>query len=172
MLTVREAAARIKRPDESLDTAVNRLRSWTALGFVPAAGEKNPGSGFKRQYDSEGVLKAVVLQTLSDTYLGAPIPELVPIAKRLAKMVYDYRERDAYVAPLSARGHDLGPEASSMFFVFGEGKNGGFWITPVADLSQVFAKKDCDSYVLINIKRILERAEVASPQPTKRKGKD
>jgi hypothetical protein len=156
MLTVREAAARIKRPNESLDSAVNRLRNWTALGFVPAAGEKNPGSGHKRQYDGAGLLKAVVLQTLSDIYHGAPIAALIPMATLVARSLRAGRRYDD----------------ASKFFIMGEGRREIVGVAPIENIPPFLAEAKCDSYVLISIGRILERAEIASPKSTKRKGKD
>jgi hypothetical protein len=70
MLTVRDIAERIRRPGEPLDAVVDRLRNWTKEGLLQAVGEKNPGTGRRRQYTETAVVDALVLSALTE--LGIP----------------------------------------------------------------------------------------------------
>ena len=85
-LTASDIAKYIKRPDETLTAAVDRLRNWTKMGLITPAGESNPGTGRKKQYSSAALLEAVLLQALSDG-LGAPVVSLSAVVEQLSAMV-------------------------------------------------------------------------------------
>src|SRR5690242_7175268 len=69
--TVSDLARLVKRPDEKLEVAVNRLRNWTREGLIKTLGDKNPGTGRERRYRRSALADAVTLQALTDT-VGMP----------------------------------------------------------------------------------------------------
>lgn len=91
-LTVRDIARHIQRRGESLTGAADRLRNWTDMGIVKAAGSKRPGTGRKRRYTGGALVEAVLLQALADG-LGAPaislraIVQKIPASKIAANMI-------------------------------------------------------------------------------------
>jgi hypothetical protein len=69
--TVREIASLIRRPQEELDTVVERIRAWTDLGLIKSIGRKSPGTGRKRRYGASATIDALVLTALTDAGLAA-----------------------------------------------------------------------------------------------------
>ena len=84
-LTVRDIAAFIQRPGESLTTAIDRLRNWTDMGIIKPEGPKRPGTGRKRHYSVYALLDAVLLQALVDA-LGDRAASLFPFPGGLGQL--------------------------------------------------------------------------------------
>jgi DNA-binding transcriptional MerR regulator len=70
-LTVAELADVIRRPDADRAAVVERLRTWTDVGLLAPAGERNPGTGKPRTYDDAVIYDAAILNGLADA--GFPI---------------------------------------------------------------------------------------------------
>jgi hypothetical protein len=64
-ITVRDLAEAIRRPDESPESVIDRLRNWTDEDLLTLIGDKNPGTGKRRQYAEGAVIEALVLTHLS-----------------------------------------------------------------------------------------------------------
>jgi DNA-binding transcriptional MerR regulator len=64
------------------DLWLRRLRHWTTLGIIEAAGPHHVGSGRARMYGPEAPYLAAVLLRLAD--LGLPVGTLKLIAKKLS----------------------------------------------------------------------------------------
>jgi hypothetical protein len=69
--TVREIASLIRRPHEELSLVVERIRAWTDIGLIKAAGRKAPGTGRKRRYGADATIDALILTALTDAGLAA-----------------------------------------------------------------------------------------------------
>src|SRR4029077_7553235 len=87
-LTAGEVAQYIRRPDENVGAAIARFRNWEKTGIIKAAGESNPGTGRKKQYSPNTVLRAVLLQTLIDTF-GSSAVSLSELLRELSKMILE-----------------------------------------------------------------------------------
>ena len=85
-LTAGEIAQYIQRPDEPLGAAIARFRNWEKMGIIKATGERNPGTGRKKQYSPSALLEAVLLQRISDE-LGAPAVTLKSLIGQLSEIV-------------------------------------------------------------------------------------
>jgi DNA-binding transcriptional MerR regulator len=65
-LTVAELANVIRRPEADRAAVVERLRTWTEIGLLAPAGERNPGTGKRRAYDDAVIYDAAILNSLAD----------------------------------------------------------------------------------------------------------
>jgi hypothetical protein len=72
-LTAGDIALYIMRAGEPHDAAIARFRNWEKTGIIKAAGDPNPGTGRPKQYSPDTVLRAVLLQTLIDTFGSSAI---------------------------------------------------------------------------------------------------
>jgi hypothetical protein len=64
--SARQIAEKIQRPDEAPSSAMNRLKNWTNEGFVKPLGDSHPGTGRARQYSSQALTDAVMLQIITN----------------------------------------------------------------------------------------------------------
>jgi hypothetical protein len=72
-LTAGDIALYIMRAGEPHDAAIARFRNWEKTGIIKATGDPNPGTGHPKQYSPDTVLRAVLLQTLIDTFGSSAI---------------------------------------------------------------------------------------------------
>ena len=78
-----EIAAKIRRPGETLEAAVNRLKSWVREGlFDQFLQDAEPGTGRARQYSREALIDAFLLEALTQT-LKMPATSLGPYLRHL-----------------------------------------------------------------------------------------
>jgi hypothetical protein len=87
-LTAQDIARRIQRPDEPLSVAVDRFRNWTKMGIIKPVGEKHPGSGRKKRYTNDALLRAVILETLTSA-TGSPA---TAVGKSLGRLAEEFRK--------------------------------------------------------------------------------
>jgi hypothetical protein len=85
---VRDIAAKIKLPEETMQAAINRARNWTKEGLLPTVGEKHPGIGRERLYPKHAVRDAVILQTLVSA-VGMSGVGAAPVLKAMLKDAKD-----------------------------------------------------------------------------------
>jgi hypothetical protein len=85
-LTAGQVAQYIQRPDEPLGAAIARFRNWEKTGIIKAAGDSNPGTGRKKQYYTSAVLRAVLLQTLIDTF-GSSAVSLSELTSEIGQLI-------------------------------------------------------------------------------------
>src|SRR5262245_11373381 len=85
-LTAGQVAQYIQRPDEPLSAAIARFRNWEKTGIIKAAGDSNPGTGRKKQYFTSAVLRAVLLQTLIDTF-GSSAVSLSELTNEVEQLI-------------------------------------------------------------------------------------
>ena len=85
-LTAGDIARYIQRPDEPPGAAIARFRNWEKTGIINASGDQNPGTGRKKQYSPDTVLRAVLLQTLIDTF-GSSAVSLSELIRELSKII-------------------------------------------------------------------------------------
>jgi multisubunit Na+/H+ antiporter MnhE subunit len=64
--TASDVAARIKRPSEPIENAIERVKHWTRIGLLHPVGSQNPGSGRHRSYSTAAVLEAIFLNMLTE----------------------------------------------------------------------------------------------------------
>jgi len=83
-LTAGEVAQYIRRPDEPEVAAIARFRNWEKTGIIKAIGDSNPGTGRRKQYSPDTVLRAVLLQTLVDTFGSSAVS--------LSELINDFTE--------------------------------------------------------------------------------
>jgi hypothetical protein len=95
-LTAQDIARRIRRPNEELTAAVDRLRNWTKEGLIKPVGDLHPGTGRKKRYAAGAVTKAVVLQILSDA-TGGTAGYLSVVVDAIAPVLHKAHERKAIV---------------------------------------------------------------------------
>lgn len=109
LLTAGDIAKHIQRRGESFVAAVDRLRNWTDMGIIIPTGDRYPGTGRKKQYTSDALLRAVILQTLVDT-MRAPATSL---SVMLAAVEENFRAmargmgRDLIILSRDAGGMDV-----------------------------------------------------------------
>jgi hypothetical protein len=160
-LTASDIAKHIQRPDEPLTAAVDRLRTWTKMGIIKPAGERNPGTGRKKQYSSVALLEAMVLQAITDTF-GSPAISLSPLVKQVSSMVR-LGALMVYKSPASPRQQVL---------VIDRSRNGTLTIYPVElkELAKYISSYPLDVYMVLNIANLFERLpfDLADVFPTLR----
>jgi DNA-binding transcriptional MerR regulator len=86
-LTVAQLADVIRRPEAERAAVVERLRTWTEVGLLAPAGERNPGTGKPRQYDDAAIYDAAILNSLADA--GFPIGKVRMVVALLAQQAKD-----------------------------------------------------------------------------------
>jgi DNA-binding transcriptional MerR regulator len=86
-LTVAQLADVIRRPEAERAAVVERLRTWTEVGLLAPAGERNPGTGKPRQYDDAAIYDAAILNSLADA--GFPIGKVRMVVALLAQRAKD-----------------------------------------------------------------------------------
>src|SRR5262249_40811128 len=71
VLSSGEIADRIARSPEELPAIRERLRHWTREGLLVPIGDRKPGSGKHRRYETPALLDAAILNILADH--GIPV---------------------------------------------------------------------------------------------------
>jgi len=141
-LTAQDVARYIQRPDEPASAAIDRFRNWEKTGIIKASGDRSPGTGRKKQYHPNTVLRAVLLQTLIDTF-GSSAISLSELIREIAKMVGEagwLRESELLVLS-RPRGADR--------FTIRKVKPG--------QLRTYVAGSSVDVHVVVDIKRLFDR---------------
>lgn len=141
--TVKEIAAKIKRPMEPLQAAVDRLRNWTKEGLISTSGERHPGTGRARQYSQKALVDAVLLQALTDG-TGISAVSAAPILKDAKKHISDRpltTVRSFLIISRSAGGQG---------FTMGIASSGG-------DLLQWFNRNNQDTHIIVDLNRFFVR---------------
>jgi hypothetical protein len=85
-LTAGDVARYIQRPDEPPGAAIARFRNWEKTGILQAVGDSHPGTGRAKQYSPDTVLRAILLQTLIDTF-GSSAVSLSELIREISKMI-------------------------------------------------------------------------------------
>lgn len=98
IVSVREIARHIQRPGETLQVATDRVRNWSKEGLLPVEGAKNPGRGRARIYTEEALLKAGLLNIITD--VGIPTSRLVPTLHLIMSVIVDQWHRSLNVEKL------------------------------------------------------------------------
>ena len=138
-LLLRDIAPYIQRPGKSSTAALDRLRNWTKMGIIKPSGVPHPGRGRKKSFSSAALMKAVLLQTLIDTF-GAPAVNLSGLADELAQMV--------------RRGSVLSGQRLIVF-----GRRQGSSRTSIAEipaneLQNYISQSDFDIHLVVNLNRV------------------
>jgi len=141
-LTAQEIAKRIQRPGEPLVAAVDRFRNWAKTGIIKPTGARNPGTGRKKRYSTDALLKAVILQTLVDS-LGSPAASFSPMLGLIA----EHFRKKAVSANMD------------LLVLSKEAGGSGFEVrfTNWKDLTRQIANSDHEIHTLIELGRIYER---------------
>lgn len=138
--SVKDIAQRVCGPNESLQTAIDRIRNWTKEGLVKPVGEAHPGKGRARQYDQWGMIDAALLQVLTEC-TGMPAVKVQPMLE-------------------AAREHLIKnwPRAKRTLLVIGKSRNGDFTISggSIEKLPAYLNANPNDIYTLIDLKRLVD----------------
>lgn len=144
-LTARDIAKYVQRPGESPTVAMDRVRNWAKMGLIKPIGEKHPGRGKSKKYNTAALLGAVLLQTLTDTF-GSSATSLQSLVSQISKIVrhgahpgVKSSRHDPTVLVLS-RPH--GADALSMETV------------RVADLGKYLLDSDLNAHMVLNMGRL------------------
>jgi hypothetical protein len=84
-LTVKAIAERIRRPNEGMRAAEDRIRNWTRERLLNPVGERHPGTGKVRRYPESALIEAAFLQVITDCTGVAAVAagDLLGEAKRI-----------------------------------------------------------------------------------------
>jgi hypothetical protein len=148
-VSVGEIGEKVRRPGETLQTAIDRVKNWAKEGLIKAE-SKNPGVGRSRQFSESTLVDALLLQFLTDA-----IGKSVAVAPHLE----DLREEVS-----SARKHMRRPNAENVFLAIARPLGSDEWqmvATPVSKLEMWLSKKSADTYTLIDLGRLFARLETA-----------
>lgn len=148
-VTAKDIAERIKRPDEDLQAAVDRLKNWTREGLLKTVGEKNPGRGRARQFSERTMVDAVLLQILTDA-IGMAAAAAAPYLEDMRGEIAD------------AQKHMRKPGAESFFLVIARSIGGAEWqlgCTPLSKLEMSLRKRGSDTYTIIDLERMFARLD-------------
>jgi hypothetical protein len=141
-LTAGDVARYIQRPDEPPGAAIARFRNWEKTGIIEASGDQNPGTGRRKQYSPEAVLRAVLLQTLIDTFGSSAISlsELIGALSKMVREAGSLRESELLVLsrPRGAPRFDIRRVKASQ-------------------IKGHLAHSSVDIHVVIDIKRLFDR---------------
>jgi hypothetical protein len=143
-LTAGQVAQYIQRPDEPPSAAIARFRNWEKTGIIKATGDSNPGTGRKKLYHPRAVLRAVLLQTLIDTFGGSAVSlsELTSEIGALIGKASWLRESELLV---------LSRPRGSERFTIRE-------VRP-AKLRSYISESSTDIHVVIDVKRLFDRID-------------
>jgi hypothetical protein len=139
-VSVKEIAQRVRGPNESLQTAIDRVRNWTKEGLIKTAGEAHPGKGRARQYDEWAMIDAALLQVLTEC-TGMPAVKVEPMLG-------------------AAREHLMKnwPRTKRTLLVIGQSRDGNFTISggSIEKLATYLNASPQDTYTLIDLKRLVD----------------
>jgi hypothetical protein len=144
--TARDVAEKIRRPGETLTTAVDRLRDWVKEGLIRPAGEPHPGTGRKRQYSRAEMIDAILLETLVEA-AGLKAVAAAPLLKHFRKQL----PKSPTAEPFLIVSRSVG----SKRWNFGGGK--------MSALSDHISHSEHQIHVVLDIRKILDRIEPDSP---------
>jgi hypothetical protein len=136
--TAGEVAKYIQRSKEPLAVAIARFRNWEKMGIIKPTGDRHPGTGRKKKYSHEALLRAVILQMLTDG-LGASAVSIAPSLGRLAQEFRGVAEGDTYLIVLS---HGVGESVN---------------VVPEDRLQSHISKSDQVVHTIINVRRMRDR---------------
>jgi hypothetical protein len=141
-LTAGEVAKYIQRPKEPLAAAIARFRNWEKMGIIKPTGERHPGTGRKKKYSHEALLRAVILQMLTDAF-GASAVSIAPSLGRLVQEFRGVAEGDTYLIVISHGPGDV------------ESMN----VVPADKLQSHILKSDRVAHTILNVPRMRERIQ-------------
>jgi hypothetical protein len=96
MFTVSDIAKKIRRPDEGLDQAVTRVRSWTREGLLRPLGNASPGTGKPREYSKDAVVDAFLIETFVQCF-GSAAVSVPKFLKNIRPYFVDEKQRDRFL---------------------------------------------------------------------------
>ena len=144
-VSVKDIAEKIQRPDEPLQSAIDRLRNWTKEGLIVPSGEKHPGTGRARQYPRKVLFEAALLQVLIDCTGIAAVSaaDLLNHAKiQIAPLIKAGEFDDAVLV--------IGRSIGVSNFYMGVGK----YADLPAMLNSAIAE---DTHTIVNLRRVADR---------------
>jgi hypothetical protein len=142
VLTAGQVAQYIRRSDEPLSAAIARFRNWEKTGIIKAAGDSNPGTGRKKQYHSGAVLRAVLLQTLIDTF-GSSAVSLSDLTGEIGALIGSARWQREYELLVLTR-----PRGAPRFTIRS--------VKP-GQLRNYISGSSVDIHIVIDVKRLFDR---------------
>ena len=143
-LSAGQVAQYIQRPDEPLSAAIARFRNWEKTGIIKAAGDSNPGTGRKKQYYTSAVLRAVLLQTLIDTF-GSTAVSSSELTREIQQLIVNaswLRESELLV---------LSRPRGSERFTIRSIRSG--------QLRNYISRSSVDIHVVVDLKRLFDRMD-------------
>ena len=145
-LTAGQVAQYIRRPDEPLSAAIARFRNWEKTGVIKATGDSNPGTGRKKQYQPDAVLRAVLLQTLVDTF-GSSAISLTELTNEIGGLIG--RTRWAHESELIVLSKPRGLQQFAIATV-----------KPGQLRNYISERSVADIHVVINVKDLFDRIDI------------
>lgn len=148
-LTAAEIAERIRRPNEDMRAAGDRIRNWTREGLLVPVGEKNPGTGKVRRYAADAVVDAALLQTIVDCtgVVAAAAGEYLAEAKRIFSNARSDPRKGYLEESLLIMSKSVRDARFTMSHV----------LTP--KLPKFFETSAHDAHTVISLKRLLDHLE-------------
>jgi DNA-binding transcriptional MerR regulator len=164
-LTVSEIAAMLEDAPERRSTLVERIRHWTREGLLQPIGEKNPGTGRHREYETDALIDVAVLNLLAN--LGLQVGQQQRFVE-FAREIYSANKKnhadwgEVFLAISSHAGEK--PKFVMLF------TDKGTDIGSEAHLSEFYATSD--AFVIINIGRIYKNVTQKIEDLLKRAGEE
>jgi hypothetical protein len=96
MFTVSDIAQKIRRPDEDIGQAITRVRNWTKEGLLRPSGKTNTGTGRPREYSTEAVIDAFLIDTFVQCF-GSAAVSVPKFLKNVRLYFIDEKQRDKFL---------------------------------------------------------------------------